>query len=359
MKGLRYVLMAFALGLSMLGYSQSCTTSTNDNNQLFFTVCQAGSSYTLTGNYTLTASNNSTIKINGNVTINGTLTINMVGSGSIVEVLSPYTLTATNITFTGSATGKNLVVDGPSAKIVVSGTLNFGGLNLDIDTNGTAGGSISAGAVTGGGNTTCASDGNCPTFTAGSCSGGGICNSGSGLPVTVTEFFGHTEGSKVVLKWSTGSELNFDYFEVEHSDNAVDFKSIGKVSGHGTSNIKHDYFFEDEKPLVGKNYYRLKSVDFDGFTEYFNVVAIDYSDEKYFRISPNPSDGNSIGFELNFIPDNTASVVIYDNLGMTVGYSTVTESRQSVVISNSLKSGIYYAKFIGSDFTKVERFVVR
>jgi hypothetical protein len=162
----KVVLVFFAIIWSLCAVGQSCTDGPSDGNQTFFTFCQAGSSYSYTGNYAITVGNGITLTINGNVTINGTLTINMLGSTSILEVQSPYTLRATNMTFSGSATAKNLVVDGPGGKIVVDNTLDFGGLSIDLDGSG----NISAGTITGAGNISCNNDSNCPNVSASSCS---------------------------------------------------------------------------------------------------------------------------------------------------------------------------------------------
>src|ERR1043165_2651430 len=92
-------LVFFITICSLYAAGQSCSDGPSDGNQSFFTFCQTGSSLTYTGNYTITIGNGITMSINGNVTINGTLTIDMLGSASILEVLSPYTLRATNMTF--------------------------------------------------------------------------------------------------------------------------------------------------------------------------------------------------------------------------------------------------------------------
>ncbi len=348
------LLAAIILLSNYSAFSQTCTTASNDSNYTFFVNCEAGSNYTLTGNYSITVRNGTTLKINGNITINGTLTITLQSNSGLVEILNGFTLTATNLIFAGNPNPKSLIVNGPSGALVVPGTLDFGGRAIDIDGTGT----ITAGTVTGGGSTTCSSDGSCPTFTATNCTGGGICT-GQGLPVTLSSFVGRTDLSRIALSWSTASELNFDYFDVERSADAIDFMSIGKVTGHGTSNVRNDYSLVDEKPLIGKNYYRLKSVDFDYYTEYFKVIAVDFSGEKSFMISPNPSDGTSLGFSLNFTPYGNSKIIIFDNLSNIVGEYDPSDYSQSISFTNPLKGGIYYAKIISDDFVKVERFVVR
>ena len=187
----------------------------------------------------------------------------------------------------------------------------------------------------------------------------GSTNLTTSLPVSVISFNGRQTLNQIELDWATASELNFDYFEIERSANAKDFVSIGKVTGHGNSNVRNDYRLADEKPLIGKNYYRLKSIDFDGYTEYFDIVAVDFSTTKSFFISPNPSDGTSLGFTLNFVPEANTSIIIYDNLSNVVGYYPPVSYSENITFSNVLKSSVYFAKFISGDFVKVERFVVR
>jgi hypothetical protein len=179
------------------------------------------------------------------------------------------------------------------------------------------------------------------------------------LPVELLSFTAKQSGESIALAWATASELNFNYFAVERSTNGKNFTEIGKVEGHGTTKIRHDYSFDDKTPQVGKNYYRLKTVDFDGYIEYHDVIVQDYTGNKEFHIYPNPSDGASIKYHMNFAPDENSVIAIYNSQGMKVG-STFTPSHDSnLTFSNPLNRGVYYVKFVSNNFTKIERLVVR
>ena len=89
------------------------------------------------------------------------------------------------------------------------------------------------------------------------------------LPVELISFNGVAENNEVRLTWETASELNNDFFDVERSQNGLNFEKIGTVKGNGNSNILNQYTFLDKDPYVGFNYYRLKQVDYDG-TKYFS-----------------------------------------------------------------------------------------
>jgi hypothetical protein len=181
----------------------------------------------------------------------------------------------------------------------------------------------------------------------------------SPLPIKLISFKVGKVGTSLLLEWATASELNFDYFAIERSSEGKNFSEISRIKGHGTTNTRNDYELYDNRPLIGKNYYRLKSVDFDGYTEYFDVVVADYSGEKSFVVSPNPSNGSIVNFALNFSPDENSIIVIYDNLGTTIQLARPVDIQQIITFPNRLKSGLYYAKITSRDLTMVEKFVVK
>lgn len=178
------------------------------------------------------------------------------------------------------------------------------------------------------------------------------------LPIELLYFKAKIQEDNVILTWASATEMNFNYFEVERSSNGKDFTSIGKVIGNGTSKVRHDYALQDVNPLIGKNYYRLKSVDFDLYTEYFPLIMVDFYMKKIFHIAPNPSDGTSFGIAINFIPDENSSIIIYNNLSKILDVFTPSKDLQKFTFSTDLHSGVYFAKFISNDFVKVERFIV-
>jgi len=185
---------------------------------------------------------------------------------------------------------------------------------------------------------------------------GPVVLSSGGLPITLISFDTRMNENSIGLTWSTASELNFDYFDLEKSSNGKDFYSIANVKGHGTTNERNDYKFEDSFPLIGKNYYRLTSVDFDNYRETFKVVVQDYLGEKNFHVSPNPSDGRTITLNFNF-DNNEGQLLIYDSMGSVVDSFQIDKTGE-VSFTNTLKNGIYFAKYSTASFTKAIRFLV-
>jgi hypothetical protein len=94
------------------------------------------------------------------------------------------------------------------------------------------------------------------------------------LPITLENFSGYYNGSSSELSWQTLSEQNNDYFALYHSTNGKTFDRIGKVPGSGNTSTLLDYSFEHRTPHPGINYYKLKSVDYDGTVHDKGIIAV-------------------------------------------------------------------------------------
>jgi len=301
------------------------------------------------GNLTLNASRTLTIPSGQTLTIGASgLPKNFsAGGSSTIDVFGTLIIWGN---FTSGGSIQFTVRNG--GKVVVHGNATFAsGDNTDVKNGASftvSGLTTGAGQLQGVGN----------FYANGGCTppASGFCTSGT-LPIKIILFEGDVTQSSILLKWSTASELNFDYFNLQKSSDGLDFKSIANIKGNGTTNERHDYSFEDEFPLIGKNYYRLTSVDFNNYRETFKVIVQEYSGEKNFQVSPNPTDGQTITLNYNF-DSKDGHVVIYDSMGLMVDSFQVNETGL-VSFTNPLKDGIYFAKYWSPSFNKVIRFLVK
>ena len=84
------------------------------------------------------------------------------------------------------------------------------------------------------------------------------------MPVNLKSISAKEQNGNVVVDWTTGSEINNDYFTIERSNNGYDYLEIGKIDGAGNSSHDISYSFIDKEPFKGNNYYHLIQTDFDG-----------------------------------------------------------------------------------------------
>lgn len=278
-----------------------------------------------------------TVNQNGRVAIYGNLTSSSGGGATLTVNNGGQMYVNGNVAFTGG--GDN---------ITNNNSTNPYGLYVNGATT-----------STGGGSTTTGNEGNKSTMQS--------TNPGfyswvqsqhnSPLPVTLISFtVFNISDSNIQLTWSTASELNFDYFEIERSTDGKNFTSIGRRQGNGTTNLQHNYEFTDSEPLIGNNYYRLRSIDFDGFAESFPAIVADFVSKKNASVYPNPVANGQLHIDLNFEGQGT-SIKIIDLNG--VQKETLTSSNSQNSLPLSLDPGLYLITIIDGSFKQVSRLVVK
>ena len=98
-----------------------------------------------------------------------------------------------------------------------------------------------------------------------------------GVPVELISFSAESIEGKIILKWTTATEVNNLGFEIERCAENRNWRTIGFVEGKGTTTEIQHYSFLDNLFEIspGKFYYRLKQIDYDGTFNYSKEVAIE------------------------------------------------------------------------------------
>ncbi|GAB4375992.1 MAG: hypothetical protein Kow0042_21840 [Calditrichia bacterium] len=210
------------------------------------------------------------------------------------------------------------------------------------------------------------------------------------LPVTLISFTTQIGDRKVVLKWTTQSEVNNDGFEIYRAnENESDYHLIAsyknneKLKGKVNSNTRSDYSFTDENVVNGQTYwYKLADVSLNGDRTFHgpisatpNAVQLKVGDqipESYALLPnyPNPfNPGTTIGFDIPHInsPTTRVNLSVYNLLGQKVitffdgplgsgsyqlDWNGVDEK------GNRLPSGIYIAVLRTEHFTSSHKMIL-
>jgi hypothetical protein len=192
---------------------------------------------------------------------------------------------------------------------------------------------------------------------------------GGTLPVELLSFSAKANGSSVKLSWSTASEKNNRGFEIERKSVDGSFRSVGFVSGNGTTSQQQLYSFVDACLQNGTYSYRLKQVDFDGTYEYSAATEVTVNVPHRFSLDqnfPNPfNPSTTIKFTLAV--DSKVDMKIFNILGQEV--STLVNSNyvagphEIKFNASNLNSGVYFYKLIvsgidGSSFSSVKKMIL-
>jgi subtilisin-like proprotein convertase family protein len=177
-----------------------------------------------------------------------------------------------------------------------------------------------------------------------------ICLSSGSLPVNWLDFTAKRNGEKAVLvQWSTASELNNKFYEVQRSTNGTEFGTIGTVNAGSASTGVQQYLFNDLRPFAGVNYYRLKQVDKDGRFTYSAIVKVAMpNDRTIYTLTPNPAVNSTTFTALSEMKQ--VNVRMMDVSGKTV-YSTYSPLIKAGEALNLPVSGLakgYYLVMIDS-----------
>lgn len=192
---------------------------------------------------------------------------------------------------------------------------------------------------------------------------------GGTLPMSVTEagvvtpvqllfFEAKLTDNIVELKWATASEENFDYFALERSADGANFIEITQIQGMGDFFNRVDYSYEDELPLIGRSYYRLRSVDFDGYTEIFDYVMVKMEGvANQFNVYPNPISNNQFSIKTNFESESSSELIVYNSLG-GIERTYLVSSWLNNYELDGLNAGTYLLKLVSKEGVITKRVLV-
>lgn len=187
------------------------------------------------------------------------------------------------------------------------------------------------------------------------------------LPVDLLKFEALLSEEGIELSWSTASELNNDFFELERSTDGINYEIIAKVEGSGTSNEIKDYYHLDTAPYYGVSYYRLVQVDYDGQYEMFNPISVN---NEQFRsgleltLFPNPTNESNINIQLATGDENSPiQLKIFDVMGHLIHTDTLEPtlgiSTHAVYVNNRLDLGVYHVVVQQANNQQIQRLIIK
>jgi hypothetical protein len=174
------------------------------------------------------------------------------------------------------------------------------------------------------------------------------------VPVELVSFTFSSTNRGIRLLWRTATEINNFGFQIErnHLNRSDGWENIGFVRGNGTSNIPHEYSFEDQTITTrGAQQYRLKQIDRDGAFEYSHCITVERTGTAKpgamtLEAFPNPFNASTmLDFEVR--ETGFASLVLYDVNGKRIkeifsGSLREGDRRQIRFDAATIASGNYY-----------------
>ena len=167
---------------------------------------------------------------------------------------------------------------------------------------------------------------------------------GTPLPIELLSFkVNVTPQNQVKINWSTASEIQNDFFEIERSKDGSNWELVKRVNGSGDTNETTHYVELDKSPYQGISFYRLKQIDVDHRETIFPIKAITLESlEREINLFPNPT--NDL-LEINWNGMELQNLLLLNHLGQDVSdkINRLAETTKSVTLSlKQLSKGHYY-----------------
>ncbi len=182
------------------------------------------------------------------------------------------------------------------------------------------------------------------------------------LPVVLTPLKGYYAKGVSHLYWKSLQESNSSHFEIERSNDGINFVMVGKVAAQSISDKEVNYSFDDFKSNAGLNYYRLKLLDKDGKFQYSNIELLNVNIEgiNVTTIYPAPFDDKvnvvissetTVQGSINLF-DNTGKLLISQQSGLNKGVTNLTINNL-----DQLAKGIYILKVQAGEVVVVKKII--
>lgn len=167
------------------------------------------------------------------------------------------------------------------------------------------------------------------------------------LPVKLLDFYtAYDPVVGVTVNWTTASEDENKYFEIQFSKNGQSWDPVGKISGSMTTTEKQTYFFVHKVNHSENVFYRIKQVDINGGHSFSWVVSqrIPKEANKPLLIYPNPTERYVYfqGKDLSRDP-----LFVFNSFGLEVHAEVTVESASAhryKIDLHKLPKGIYILK---------------
>lgn len=176
----------------------------------------------------------------------------------------------------------------------------------------------------------------------------------SALPIELLSFNAQLEEDGILLNWTTQSEYNNDYFDIQRSSDGNIWEVIGTVQGSGTSLVPISYNYLDRNAIANKNYYRLIQIDFDGKSSFSNILLVEKNAFGKLSFYPNPVQ-DELFIETDFA---LANILILNSNGQIV-HQALANNKKVVLRIDHLPEGIYFLQIVDENGNAIgtERFL--
>ena len=169
------------------------------------------------------------------------------------------------------------------------------------------------------------------------------------LPVELLSFKAEKKGENTYVEWVTVKEKSMQEYAIERSTDGMIFKTVGTEKPKAlTPDDKVTYYFNDDKPDLGINYYRLLMRGQNNEVNYSKIVSIDFGFNIKGRAFPNPfTSGLTVDLDIAQNAGTEVEVILFDLAGKQIFSKKITTTGRKLnynLPTEGLTSGSYLVR---------------
>ncbi len=181
------------------------------------------------------------------------------------------------------------------------------------------------------------------------------------LPTGLIDVTASVKNDYVNLTWHTGNNPGKNYFNIERSQDGVNFELVQKIDAQipgNSANSDLSYTGQDIQPYSGISYYRIKQTVYSGKYYYSEVIAVSMDRNKTsVAVYPNPSNGL---FYLSKLVGSRLKAEWYDAAGRNISTQTISVQNGVAAFDTRFPDGIYFLKYTTDKSTsQIVRIIIR
>ena len=169
------------------------------------------------------------------------------------------------------------------------------------------------------------------------------------LPIELISFEANCVGKETVLQWCTATETNNHYFTLTQSVDGINFTTIDKINGNGTTSQKQCYHYALDVQQDAITYYELWQTDFDNTTKKLKLIAAQPCNGKTDQITITNNGTKNVTLFVNSLIESNDNVIIHNTLGQVMlnqPIGTQQGNNQFNLNLNTICNGVYYVTII-------------
>jgi hypothetical protein len=191
---------------------------------------------------------------------------------------------------------------------------------------------------------------------------------GTPLPASIKTYGASiTPEQYVKVAWETSTEVQSKNFIVERSIDGIKFTVLGQVIASVNSTTKKSYSYTDQKPFLGKNYYRLKFYDAAGKEFIYKTLTVTVSilnseptiSESKVKISPNPVENES--FLIETFDKPLSQIQLLNIIGLPIPIESIVLDNQKIqiLLPKAINAGLYFLVLEMGETKVTEKIIIR